>query len=106
MLTKLEYINPLLSSFGLGRSELSRMDVVTPHSRWWSKSDMRRLIHLRNSGESWAAISAEFPGRTLQGVKQTYRKRRFATERQMEKEAFGATSAEPSLIDDNDEKSN
>ncbi|EWZ47045.1 hypothetical protein FOCG_11179 [Fusarium oxysporum f. sp. radicis-lycopersici 26381] len=82
------------------------MDVVTPHSRWWSKSDMRRLIHLRNSGESWAAISAEFPGRTLQGVKQTYRKRRFATERQMEKEAFGATSAEPSLIDDNDEKSN
>ncbi|EMT66517.1 hypothetical protein FOC4_h10017401, partial [Fusarium odoratissimum] len=67
---------------------------------------MRRLIHLRNSGESWATISAEFPGRTLQGVKQTYRKRRFATERQMEKEAFAATSAKPSLIDDDDEKSN
>ncbi|EWZ01013.1 hypothetical protein FOYG_00714 [Fusarium oxysporum NRRL 32931] len=48
----------------------------------------------------------QFPGRTLQGVKQTYRKRRFATERQMEKEAFAATSAEPSLIDDDDEKSN
>ncbi|KAK2695137.1 hypothetical protein QWA68_006002 [Fusarium oxysporum] len=82
------------------------INVVTPHSRWWSESDMRRLIHLRNSGESWAAISAEFPGRTLQGVKQTYRKRRFATERQMEKEAFAATSAEPSIIDDDDEKSN
>ncbi|EXA43376.1 hypothetical protein FOVG_08363 [Fusarium oxysporum f. sp. pisi HDV247] len=86
--------------------EYHQIHVVTPHSRWWSESDMRRLIHLRNSGESWAAISAEFPGRTLQGVKQTYRKRRFATERQMEKEAFAATSAEPSLIDDDDEKSN
>ncbi|KAI7758635.1 hypothetical protein LZL87_007026 [Fusarium oxysporum] len=70
------------------------------------QSDMRRLIHMRNSGESWAAISAEFPGRTLQGVKQTYRKRRFATERQMEREAFAVTSAEPSLMDDDDEKRN
>ncbi|KAF4958867.1 hypothetical protein FGADI_2069 [Fusarium gaditjirri] len=80
-------------------------NVVTPHPRWWTESDMRRLIDLRNFGVSWPDISAQFPGRTLQGVKQTYRKRRFATERQMEKEALAAKSVGPSLVKDDEEKS-
>ncbi|KAF5534126.1 hypothetical protein FMEXI_11472 [Fusarium mexicanum] len=79
--------------------------VATPNQRWWAESEMRRLIQLRNSGESWAAIIAQFPGRTLQGVKQTYRKRRFATELQMEKEALAATSAGPCLTGDDAKKS-
>ncbi|KAG5746030.1 hypothetical protein H9Q69_006633 [Fusarium xylarioides] len=82
------------------------MDVATPNQRWWTESEMRRLIQLRNSGESWAAITAQFPGRTLQGVKQTYRKRRFATELQMQKEASAATSSGPSYISDDGEKDN
>ncbi|KAF5654730.1 hypothetical protein F25303_1074 [Fusarium sp. NRRL 25303] len=78
--------------------------VTTPNQRWWTESEMRRLIQLRNNGESWATITAQFPGRTLQGVKQTYRKRRFATEQQMEKEALAAATANPSLIRDDAEK--
>ncbi|KAG4274992.1 hypothetical protein FPRO04_09000 [Fusarium proliferatum] len=80
--------------------------VATPNQRWWTESEMRRLIQLRNNGESWATITAQFPGRTLQGVKQTYRKRRFATEQQMEKEALAAASANPSLIRGDAEKRN
>ncbi|KAF4417257.1 hypothetical protein FACUT_12353 [Fusarium acutatum] len=81
-------------------------NVATPNQRWWTESEMRRLIQLRNSGESWATITAQFPGRTLQGVKQTYRKRRFAPELQMQKEALAASSADPSHIADDSEKDN
>ncbi|KAF5618781.1 uncharacterized protein FTJAE_12142 [Fusarium tjaetaba] len=81
-------------------------NVAIPNQRWWTESEMRRLIQLRNSGKSWAAITAQFPGRTLQGVKQTYRKRRFATELQMKKEALAASPADPSHIADNAEEDN
>ncbi|KAF5983716.1 hypothetical protein FCOIX_3064 [Fusarium coicis] len=87
-----------------GRTEIfaaTLMDltnVAPPNQRWWAESEMRRLIQLRHSGESWAAITAQFPGRTLQGVKQTYRKRRFATELQMEKEALTESSSHASHI--------
>ncbi|PNP74729.1 hypothetical protein FNYG_11866 [Fusarium nygamai] len=81
-------------------------NVATPNQRWWTESEMRRLIQLRNRGESWAAITVQFPGRTLQGVKQTYRKRRFATELQMEKETLAASPADPSHIADNAEEDN
>ncbi|KAF5251608.1 hypothetical protein FANTH_3218 [Fusarium anthophilum] len=87
------------------KTRSSHNNVATPNQRWWAESEIRRLIQLSNSGESWAAITAQFPGRTLQGVKQTYRKRRFATELQMEKEALAATSAAPSLTGDDAEKS-
>ncbi|KAG9497894.1 hypothetical protein J7337_010766 [Fusarium musae] len=81
-------------------------NLATPNQRWWTESEMRRLIQLRNSGESWAAIAAQFPGRTLQGVKQTYRKRRFATELQMEKEALAESSSHASHIAGNTGKDN
>ncbi|KAF5595698.1 hypothetical protein FPCIR_4368 [Fusarium pseudocircinatum] len=77
--------------------------VAKPNQRWWTESEMRRLIQLRNSGESWAAITLR---RTLQGVKQTYRKRRFATEIQMEKEALAASPADTSHISDDGEEDN
>ncbi|KAF5701267.1 hypothetical protein FGLOB1_10328 [Fusarium globosum] len=96
-----------LMELGLAvKSKSKRIIVATPNQRWWTESEMRRLIQLRNNGESWATITAQFPGRTLQGVKQTYRKRRFATEQQMEKEALAAASAKPSLIRDDAEKRN
>ncbi|KAG5775195.1 hypothetical protein H9Q73_011122 [Fusarium xylarioides] len=96
---------PILS-LSLSLTKLTFTPVATPNQRWWTESEMRRLIQLRNSGESWAAITAQFPGRTLQGVKQTYRKRRFATELQMQKEASAATSSGPSYISDDGEKDN
>ncbi|EWG46957.1 hypothetical protein FVEG_07220 [Fusarium verticillioides 7600] len=81
-------------------------NLATPNQRWWTESEMSRLIQLRNSGESWAAIAAQFPGRTLQGVKQTYRKRRFATELQMEKEALAESFSHASHIAGNTGKDN
>ncbi|KAH7253855.1 uncharacterized protein BKA55DRAFT_689356 [Fusarium redolens] len=79
---------------------------VAQNYRWWTEGEKRRLIHLRNSGQTWAAISSAFPDRTLQALKQTYHKRRFAIERQMEKEAAAATSADTCLINEDGKKSN
>ncbi|KAM0248738.1 hypothetical protein ACHAP5_003228 [Fusarium lateritium] len=54
--------------------------------RFWSESDLRRLIEMRNGGAEWNAIALEFPDRTMESVKQTFHKRRHALQKRMAEE--------------------
>ncbi|KAF4500314.1 hypothetical protein FAGAP_3464 [Fusarium agapanthi] len=54
--------------------------------RLWAKSDLRRLIKMRNGGAKCSAIALEFPDRTREALKQTYHKRRHTVEQMIEEE--------------------
>ncbi|RGP60796.1 hypothetical protein FLONG3_10715 [Fusarium longipes] len=68
-------------------------EPVPLNYRFWPEDEMRRLILLRNSGATWAAVYAAFPNRTPEAIKQAYHKRRHPIERQMEVEATEAASS-------------
>ncbi|KAI6754121.1 hypothetical protein HG530_013297 [Fusarium avenaceum] len=77
----------------------SSATVSTPASqrlnqsyRFWSESDLRRLIEMRNGGMEWNAIAVKFPDRTLESIKQTFHKRRHAVEKRMAEERADTTS--------------
>ncbi|KAH6953333.1 hypothetical protein DER45DRAFT_634769 [Fusarium avenaceum] len=76
----------------------SSATVSTPASslnqsyRFWSESDIRRLIEMRNGGMEWNAIAVKFPDRTLESIKQTFHKRRHAVEKRMAEERADTTS--------------
>ncbi|KAJ4138655.1 hypothetical protein NW768_002506 [Fusarium equiseti] len=57
---------------------------------FWRGDDLRRLVQMRNGGAKWSAIAEAFPDRTLEALKQTFHKRRHATERLMAEESAAA----------------
>ncbi|KAF4958866.1 hypothetical protein FGADI_2068 [Fusarium gaditjirri] len=64
--------------------------------RFWTESDLRRLVEMRNGGAKWSAIASEFPDRTFEALKQTYHKRRHTVEQKMsgEEDNVAATNEE------------
>ncbi|CAJ0551276.1 Ff.00g112060.m01.CDS01 [Fusarium sp. VM40] len=79
------------------RSSSATVSTPAPQSlnqsyRFWSESDLRRLIEMRNSGMEWNAIAVEFPDRTLESIKQTFHKRRHAVEKRMAEERADTSS--------------
>ncbi|RFN53024.1 hypothetical protein FIE12Z_2702 [Fusarium flagelliforme] len=81
-------------------SNSEQTGTVTPSYVFWRGDDLRRLVRMRNGGAKWSAIAEAFPERTLEALKQTYHKRRHATERLMAEEdaeaAAEAAAAGPS----------
>ncbi|KAF4340523.1 hypothetical protein FBEOM_5561 [Fusarium beomiforme] len=51
--------------------------------RFWEESELRRMIEMRSGGAEWSAIVRAFPDRTLEALKQTYRKRRHGMEQKL-----------------------
>ncbi|KAH7242519.1 hypothetical protein BKA59DRAFT_514041 [Fusarium tricinctum] len=63
--------------------------------RFWSESDLRRLIEMRNGGMEWNTIAVEFPERSLESVKQTFHKRRHALQKRMAEERVSQVDSTP-----------
>ncbi|KIL90665.1 hypothetical protein FAVG1_06400 [Fusarium avenaceum] len=84
--------HPKSAQTGTSSHRSSSATVSTPASslnqsyRFWSESDLHRLIEMRNGGMEWNAIAVEFPDRTLESIKQTFHKRRHAVEKRMAEE--------------------
>ncbi|RBR04192.1 uncharacterized protein FIESC28_11615 [Fusarium coffeatum] len=70
-----------------------QIETTTPSYVFWRGDELRRLVRMRNGGAKWAAIAEAFPERTLEALKQTYHKRRHATERLMAEEDVAAEAA-------------
>ncbi|KAF4967659.1 hypothetical protein FSARC_4818 [Fusarium sarcochroum] len=90
------------SASGTNAGQASSPTSAPQTYRFWTEEEMRRLITIRNGGAGWPDIFAAFPHRTPEAIKQTYHKRRYAIERQMQQEAAAAaaTTAGPSEEDD------
>ncbi|KAM0558006.1 hypothetical protein ACHAPJ_005173 [Fusarium lateritium] len=87
------------SGTNAGQASSSNTDVPQTY-RFWTEEEMRRLITIRNGGAGWPDIFAAFPHRTPEAIKQTYHKRRYAIERQMQQEAAATAPASSSNKDD------
>ncbi|KAJ4258750.1 hypothetical protein NW762_007837 [Fusarium torreyae] len=88
------------SGTNAGQASSSSNTIVPQTYRFWTEEEMRRLITIRNGGAGWPDIFAAFPHRTPEAIKQTYHKRRYAIERQMQQEAAAAAAASSSNKDD------
>ncbi|KAJ4012471.1 hypothetical protein NW752_008167 [Fusarium irregulare] len=75
------------SAAGPPTSEATASEATSQSYTFWRGDDLRRLIEMRNGGAKWSAIADAFPDRTLEALKQTFHKRRHATERRMAEEA-------------------
>ncbi|KAI1069099.1 hypothetical protein LB507_006097 [Fusarium sp. FIESC RH6] len=78
-----------------GATSSDQTGTITPSYVFWRGDELRRLVRMRNGGAKWSAIAEAFPERTLEALKQTYHKRRHATERLMaEEDAAAAAESE------------
>ncbi|KAJ3506721.1 hypothetical protein NM208_g16043 [Fusarium decemcellulare] len=76
-----------ISAAGVPTAATRAAAASTTGYRYWTDAELRRLILLKRQDLPWEEIQSEFPGRTIEGLRQTFFKRRARVERLMDQEA-------------------